>query len=71
LALVTHRHNWAEDRVYFKDDWGILRGIPASWTSIVEPDPVVAVGKGRSAFRVIDLLQLVTLVASISKTREG
>jgi len=71
LALITHRHNWAEDRVYFNDDGGVLRGIPASWTSILEPDPVVAVGKGRSAFRVSDLLQLVALVAGVAGDRKG
>ena len=55
--------------MYFNDDGGVLRGIPASWTSFVEPAPVVTVGKGRSAFRVTDLLQLVALVANIEGHR--
>jgi uncharacterized protein DUF5372 len=32
--LVARRHNWSEDRVYFHDDRGRLRTIPAAWTSV-------------------------------------
>jgi hypothetical protein len=32
FKLVTYRHNWGEDRVYFHDRSGTLRSIPACWT---------------------------------------
>src|ERR1700735_2676938 len=32
FKLVTYRHNWGEDRVYFHDSSGVLRSIPACWT---------------------------------------
>jgi hypothetical protein len=65
LDLVTHRHNWGEDRVYFHDDDGQLRHMPAKWTSIVAADPVAEFGAGRSPFRVLDLLELVALMDAL------
>jgi Family of unknown function (DUF5372) len=60
--LVARRHNWSEDRVYFHDDGGRLRTIPAAWTSVDEVDPIVALGAGRSPFRAADLVELAELV---------
>jgi hypothetical protein len=37
--------------------------MPASWTDVVAPDPVVALSAGRSPFRLDDLLELTRLVS--------
>ena len=39
FKLVTYRHNWGEDRVYFHDSGGLLRSIPACWTTVLPADP--------------------------------
>lgn len=64
--LVTARHNWGADRVYYRDENGKLCSLPAAWTSAMAEDPVVSLGAGRSAFRVADLLELSRLLASLS-----
>ena len=65
FKLVTYRHNWGEDRVYFHNAEGRLSSIPACWTTAVAPDPFVAVAGGRSFFRYEDLLQLVELMEKL------
>jgi hypothetical protein len=69
--LVTYRHNWGEDRVYFHDDDGGLRSMPATWTSVNPADPVAALGAGRSPFRVLDLLELVGLIDALRSAVPG
>jgi hypothetical protein len=63
--VVTYRRNWGEDRVYFHDDDGRLRSLPATWTSVNPIDPVVALGAGRSPFRLSDLLELVGVIDAL------
>jgi hypothetical protein len=65
LKLVTYRHNWSEDRVYFHDRSGRLCSIPAGWTTVVEADPFVTVAAGRCLFRYEDLLKLVDLLEKV------
>ena len=65
LALVSWRHNWNEDRVYFQDNQGKLRSVPTHWTDLAGEDPVVVMGAGRSHFRVRDLLELVKLIRGL------
>jgi hypothetical protein len=62
FSLVTYRTNWGEDRVYFHDEQGRLISLPARWTNVLPPEPLVVMAEGRSAFRVDDLLQLVALI---------
>jgi hypothetical protein len=62
FALIERRENWGEDRVYYHDDGGRVAALPARWTSVFPPDPVVALSAGRSAFRVRDLLELAALI---------
>jgi Family of unknown function (DUF5372) len=62
FQLVTYRHNWGEDRVYFHDSNGVLRSIPASWTTVLTADPFVVVAAGRCLFRYDDLLKLADLM---------
>jgi hypothetical protein len=71
FELVTYRHNWGEDRVYFHDDQGQLRALSASWTSLAAEDPFVAVSGGRSAFRVADLLDLTALTTQLREIRDA
>ena len=61
------RHNWGEDRVYYRDEQGQLASVPASWTDVIPPDPVVAVSAGRSPFRLQDLLELARLVELLKR----
>jgi len=49
--------------VYFYDQKGELKRVPATWTSVVEADPFVVVAAGRAAFRMEDLLRLCDLIA--------
>ena len=64
-VLVTYRRNWGMDRVYFHNEAGTLCSLPAAWTSVAPPDPVVALGQGRSLFRVEDLLVLSRLIQGL------
>lgn len=63
FALLTRRQNWGEDRVYFQDPQGRLLALPARWTSVCPPDPLLALSAGRAAFRFRDLLELAELIA--------
>ena len=65
FKLVTYRNNWGEDRVYFHNAEGRLSSIPACWTTVVAPDPFVAVAGGRCFFRYEDLIQLVALMEKL------
>ncbi|WP_159907969.1 DUF5372 family protein [Caballeronia humi] len=63
FVLLERRSTWGEERVYFHDDAGRLRRLPASWTSVAAPNAFEVLSAGRSAFRVEDLLHLVGLIA--------
>jgi hypothetical protein len=65
FSLVTYRTTWGEDRVYFHDEQGRLISLPARWTSVLPPEPLVAMAEGRSDFRVDDLLRLVALIRQL------
>ena len=67
--LITYWHGWGSHRVYFHDDAGRLRKIPACWTDVVADDPFVLVAAGRSAFRVADLLTLADLIEVLQPQR--
>jgi hypothetical protein len=65
--LVTYRHNWGEDRVYFHDDQGRLRSLSADWTSLGSEDPFVVVSASRATFRPVDLLELTALLDALQE----
>ncbi len=69
-TLVTYRHTWGEDRVYYHDESGKLCQVPAGWTDFLGQDPFVAVAARRSPFRIIDLLELCRLLAGISESSD-
>ena len=70
FALVTCRHNWGEDRVYYHDEAGVLHSLPTAWTSVAPADPFVSLSAERSAFRVTDLLELSRLLACLVREQE-
>lgn len=63
FTLVDWGSAWGEDRVYYHDETGRLRRLPAAWTSAAPPDAFVKISAGRSHFRTEDLLQLAALIA--------
>ncbi|HHY94355.1 MAG TPA: hypothetical protein GX513_05005 [Firmicutes bacterium] len=71
FELVTWCQAWCEDRVFFEDEQGQVRSLPASWTDIKAPDPFVALAAGRSIFRLEDLRRLVDLVRELTHATQG
>lgn len=67
--LLERRSAWGEERVYFEDDAGSMRRLPAAWTSAAAANPFETMSAGRSHFRVDDLLQLVALIARQKEAR--
>ena len=65
FVFVVARRTWGEDRVFFFDGDGVQRSLPRAWTDAADVDPFVALAAGRSPFRVVDLLELVGLVAGL------
>jgi hypothetical protein len=64
FEFVRQKKNWGEDRVWFHDERGELRGLPAAWTDRAPVDPFVVVAAGRSPFRLCDLLELAGLLGA-------
>lgn len=62
FEFVRRKKNWGEDRVWFFDGLGGLRGLPAAWTDRGPVDPFVVVAAGRCPFRLCDLLELAELL---------
>jgi hypothetical protein len=53
--------------VTFERPDGTLCSVPVGWTDAGPPDPYLSLGRGRSHFRVDDLLALADLVAARSR----
>jgi len=53
-----------EERTTFQRPDGAFCSVVVGWTDRAIPDPYLAVGRGRSRFRVEDLLALADLVAA-------
>jgi hypothetical protein len=70
FEVISCSMTWGEERVMFEDHKGCTRTLPVSWTSLAAPDPFVATAQGRSAFRLVDLLQLARLVRELSEQLE-
>jgi len=67
FELLEYRQCWGEDRVFYLDDEDEVRALPARWTSAAAEEPLVAIGAGRSLFRVDDLLELLLLIQEIRR----
>jgi len=53
---------WGEARVTVETADGTLRSVPVGWTDLLPVDPLVALGRGRAAFCLADLLALAELI---------
>ena len=71
LEFIKRRNNWRADRVYVRDDAGLLVSLPAEWTDAVAEDPFVVVASGRAPFHLEGLLALAELVASLAAGRSS
>ena len=60
-VCVAARYNRFGKRLLLRFDDGVICPVPAQWTDLVVPDPEVVMGKGRSALRVVDLIELAKL----------
>jgi hypothetical protein len=65
--LISYKHCWGEDRVFYVDESEQIRSLPARWTSAVADVPFLVVSGGRSHFRLADLLELVALVRGATR----
>jgi hypothetical protein len=54
--------------VFFYDEQGALKALPASWTDASQLTPFVSLADGRAYFRPADLLELAALVARSRNT---
>jgi hypothetical protein len=64
---VERRGIGGHDLIFYQDASGCLRSISASFTSLGVADAVVALGAGRSRFRVEDLLALRRLLEDLER----
>ncbi len=71
FELFNYRHSWGENRVWFYDEQERLRSLPATWTSVAPPDPVVVLGAGRALFRLEDLCRLAALLQALDLNGPG
>ena len=58
MELVAQGREWGEDRVYYRDQNGRMRFLPARWTNLAAPDPFVLAAAGRAYFRTEDLIRI-------------
>lgn len=57
--------------MYFLDKKKRLRHLPTSWTDAAEPNALVTIAAGRSAFRLDDLIELSELVRTLRASRRS
>lgn len=65
--LVEHRYIFSESYVYFHDDRGHLREVPAVWTDFVKADGFAEIAAGRSPLHARRLVELADLVGRMAK----
>ena len=58
LELAAQGREWGEERVYYRDENGRMRFVPARWTNVGATDPFVLTAAGRALFRLEDLIRL-------------
>ena len=64
---MSVQQTWGEYRVFYADDDGALAAMPVNWTDVADPDPFVAVARGRSYSRPTDLLRLSAVIAEAGR----
>ncbi len=70
FPFVVSKQLWGEPRVTVEMDGG-FRSLPLSWTDLAPPHPYLTLGRGRSRFRVEDLLELSQLLRGTSCLEAG
>ena len=65
--LIEQRYIYTESYLYFHDEHGHLREIPAMWTDFVKVDAYVELAGGRSPLHAVHLLELAELVKHMAK----
>ena len=69
VEVFEHRQDWTGDRVYFHDEGGCLRSLPAGLTDVGGAELFEVIGGGRARFRIDDLVRLVELIESLPAPR--
>lgn len=67
FSLAEHRKSWGRQYVDYFDDNGEVETIPLVWTDLGDVDPFNDASKGRSPFRVAELIRLVELINDLNK----
>jgi len=67
FEVVDYYRSGSEKRAFFHDESGDLKSIPIAWTDISPPDPFLLFSKGRSLFRVAELISLCVLLEDLEK----
>jgi Family of unknown function (DUF5372) len=67
--LVEYRQSWGENRVYYVDEQGVRRSMPAEWTDVICQVLFVEVSAGRSRLSAAELLELTEIVRDYRKKR--
>jgi uncharacterized protein DUF5372 len=68
--LLEYRRLYSEGYVWFHDDCGQLRIIPAIWTDFVKGDAFVEMAAGTSSLHTACLLELVELVQRAGRKKD-
>ena len=68
---LSSREGLPEDRLYFEDHRGRAASIPKHFTDLGPIDPVIIMGRGRSLFRIGDLLELCSLIEGSTAAEAG
>ncbi len=71
LQYAGARYNRYGKRLLLTADDGTVWSVPPQWTDTVALDSEVAMGQGRSFFRVVDLLELTNLVEHLAAERRS
>ncbi|MBU4176047.1 MAG: Y4bD/Y4pK family protein [Actinobacteria bacterium] len=67
FEIIKYGYAWDYERVFYYDEDGKLRSIPAIWTDICTPDPFLTVSRGRSLFKIQELLDLFLLLSRLKE----
>lgn len=62
FELLSYRKSWGRQFIDYRDQNGQTGAIPLAWTDTDQADPFLTISRGRSVFRVAELLRLVELI---------
>jgi len=70
LNLLGYRNSWKRTWIDYIDDKNVCGSLPLSWTDVAGEDPFLLMSKGRSVFRVEELIRLSDLVKDLKPGRK-